>query len=376
MLRHEIRILPKLFGEMKPWQTNTPLRSEVWAAARNESRSVKVLLQPQVEQISAFDHYFSLLTYRKRVGESVVESLRSELEHEPTPTEYIPVLQRRFGDRGLRLARKGWEERDRETRFADEELVTAAMLTSIVDQRETVIVTFDNDVLDQFAKLAFMIAEDYKAYLVAQKFQEMPFACPRCYFPSGSREAVSGVIGLKLRPIDVWDLVPNVATTNTYCILLGNDFRDLQISEARMNFPLDAGALLDVKHRCGANTQELGGRNCRVYPDVTSRQSPIITAIIGYDAKVRFMTRIFRVEDLRAAIREEDQVMFLGVEGVHEANDLPRHRELVMPIGFEGGDEDNEANREWAQRRRRVRERESDRGYCQPLVTEEFLGGG
>lgn len=365
-LAYGLCVIPSMIAELKPWVADTPFRELLWAASRGHSiRGRLELLAPEyARSLPAYDYYLSLLKYRKQVGEIAVKVLEQRLRKEPTDAQINGELQRRFGPRGAELARKGWDERDSPNRFADEELVVTATLTAIMCGSEVPILTFDTDVHNQFAKLAHLISEDYRSMLVAEEFQRNPFSW-------GFRTQIMDgrSTGLKLRHSDVCNLIPSHPFTNAYCLLLGNDFSDLRISRADVNFPLDVRRLLEIKETTSRNTDKLGTRNCRASSRQNFRGSVVAVAILGDDELVRIGTQLFAYEDLKDALAEDDTVVYPAVDGIHN-QEVNRDRELVLH-GLPGDIfHMSPESQALMQERRKRHQRNAERGYCIPLCED------
>ena len=373
-----MQLTPFMLQELKPWNCNSPIRCHVSKSLTDLRSGINILSDDGMRELNGFDHYSSLLRYRKEVGEAAANQLRRHSGDAMGPAEFQNLqrddLQSRFGARGFPLAIKGWQERKNSNRFADEEVVTAAILTAISSGRETAILTFDNDMFNQFTKLAFLLREDYLSMLVAESFQERPYYFPRSNFVlSHDFEGQSGTIGigLKLRHADVWNLIPWGRWTNIYCMLFGNDFRDLRISSASMCCPLDMIHLLKTKQKTASNTELLGGRNCRVRFGKSPRGSSVAAAMIGYDEYVRFNDRLYAWLDLTQVLREEDGVVFPVIEGTNSEHQIRRDSELLISGRSPGLFFTEQAKRQMEADRRR-HESKMNSLYLRPIIDERF----
>ncbi|MEZ6069959.1 MAG: hypothetical protein R3C10_06700 [Pirellulales bacterium] len=269
-------------------------------------------------------------------------------------------LQRRFGTRGGALAMKGWVDRGNQNRFADEELVVCSVLTAIKTGREVVVITFDNDIFDQFSKLVHLVSDDYWSMLVAERYAEDPRSCAPCHLPDN-------LIGFKLPYWEMWDLIRPGPFTNAYCILLGNNFQQLRQSFSQINIPLDVARLLRVKAESGKNTDQLGGRNCRVSIGESCRKSVVAVAIISFEQKLRVDHNIYYADDLWAALREDDVTVFPSIVG-HDDSEIARDREILL--AGNPGDPLHMSPRAVShlQRQRQQRHKKSQREFCQPIA--------
>lgn len=99
------------------------------------------------------DYYVSLLSIRKREGIRVARQLEQKLGRDPYDAEVRNELQRVLDERITPLAFKGWKDQGKRNFTADEELVVSAAINSIMTGETGIVLTRDNDVFEQFAKL-------------------------------------------------------------------------------------------------------------------------------------------------------------------------------------------------------------------------------
>lgn len=372
LLRHGVRVPSELLSEMNLDRQDTQFRQRLWSSLQSSrpDPSLRVMSADELRTRTCFAHYHTLLKYRKWVGEMAVLILESKLGRSPTDTEIDTCLKKRFGARGFPLARKGWRDRSKQNRYADEQLVVAAALTAICERREVVILTFDTDVYDQFVKLAYLLSIDYRSMLVAEEFLRNPFEGTRVVFPGMSESCGRPLIALKLRHNEVASLVPHAPSTNIYCLLCGNTFRDLCISHAAFNVTLDIGRLLSIKARTGLNSDKLGGRNIRVEIQRNARGSLVAAALIGHETPVRVANDVLSYHDLKATLSENDCVITPVVDG-HNSGLVSVDKELVLYSNGPSGLFLSDEARAECERRSRERDKRVAREYCQPIC--EYL---
>jgi hypothetical protein len=107
------------------------------------------------------DYYVNLLALRKRLGVVAHRDLQAALGREPSDSELKRYLSETLHARDVVLAFKGWKHQGARNYLADEELVVTSVMTAILTGRETVILTRDTDVFEQFVKLVGLMVSDY-----------------------------------------------------------------------------------------------------------------------------------------------------------------------------------------------------------------------
>jgi hypothetical protein len=230
----------------------------------------------QALQKLGYDYYVNMLSLRKRLGIAEAKELAASLSREPTEQEVRNHLNNNFHARIAPLAFKGWKDQGKKNFVADEELVVTAVLTAIAGVQDTLILTWDNDVFDQFTKLAELMASDYTCFRWAEVHALSP-DCPM--FPMDippnvtgpGAEAFSGkqVQQICIATKDVEKLPPSEFTpVQVYCVMVGNNCVDPKISVAAFCFEAEMGRLLEAKTASdGKNTNRFPGRNMHAGTD-------------------------------------------------------------------------------------------------------------
>jgi hypothetical protein len=172
-----------------------------------------------------------------------------------------------MGPRAYHLAKKGYEERQAQPRFTDEVLVCLAFVNAILTGRETVILTKDYDLLEQFYKLQWLLDTHYRAYLLAQRIRADERAFVRHSLPSTDpwiQRVFVAETGYLLERSDALldEILPNTCEpVMLYCYVMGERL-------SSMTFCAERGLrqLLEVKSKTGGlNTNQLDGRNCHIW---------------------------------------------------------------------------------------------------------------
>jgi hypothetical protein len=168
-----------------------PVRRELepWLASNRAHPAAKAILdgKPSVEVLgvdpedrrgrAAAEYYVELLGFRKRPA--ILRLKEFEEEHGRSPDEeerrrLMAQLHEALGPRGYLLAKKGRDVKNPENLLTDETLAYLAMKTGIETGREVVILSKDEDVLEQFYKLQWLLDTHYRAMLLADAYAAEP----------------------------------------------------------------------------------------------------------------------------------------------------------------------------------------------------------
>lgn len=121
--------------------------------------------------VNAIEYYVNLLHLRKTALEPFVRDFVKRHGREPVGSERAKLYSRiPRSARAARLANKG----DPTRRFSDEVTVVAAVIHSLVNRRDVVLLSFDADVFDQFYKLTSLLRDDYASYRLANDYIANP----------------------------------------------------------------------------------------------------------------------------------------------------------------------------------------------------------
>jgi hypothetical protein len=111
-----------------------------------------------------YQFYFNLLAVRRLIG----LELAAELRLPATLDAMTAELMRRFGDRGYLVSREVFTKGTKANFLADEQMIVMAALTALCTGHETVILTWDTAIQEQFRKLWHLMASDYVDYCTGE----------------------------------------------------------------------------------------------------------------------------------------------------------------------------------------------------------------
>lgn len=224
-------------------------------------------------------YYVNLLGERKRFARTLALKLREELGREPTQSELNHVFQKGRSPRDLLV----YPPAERELRlggnvFTDEELVVTACAHGLRSGHDSVILTRDRGVFDQFAKLSSLLTWHY----LAMRFSEALAAYPRSFetkpMPTGVPEidayfvAENSLLVRKpgaLEDFVDWLIPPEPDVVRLQCVLLGGEGDATSFDHCVFEAERDLDRIIRMKGRTrGGNTDLLQGRNCHItgYP--------------------------------------------------------------------------------------------------------------
>ena len=239
----------------------------------------------------AYAYYCPLLLLRKIKGKQVAEEFENRHGRLPNKDEfhsYFKSIGHEYDDRAVRFAWKGANDLGKKSFATDEQVVTMAVLHGLISGQETLILTRDHALMDQFYKLLFLIDMHYRCMLFAEKYA----AAPHNYRPQNKRTVCEGrpnlfddrFVGeddLFMRPGPFpsewggWDsLLPqNSACVNLGCVWFGDGPDVLQVAQMTFCADREMSKVLRVKTETGGlNTSLLNGKtatfgrvqNCRI----------------------------------------------------------------------------------------------------------------
>lgn len=216
-----------------------------------------------------YDHYVKILSIRKLLGRVAFRDCEATIGRAPDEKEFRRYLSDHYHERLAPIAFKGWRDFGKRNYLADEELVVTAVLTAILTARETLILTWDTDIFDQFAQLVSTLAADYAAFRYAEMHAHEPEICPLrplAIPPNFGKDAGfkgSEVRSIILREQAIERMWPQSYTpVHAYCVLLGNNCVDPKVSVAAFCLEAEMEMLLRTKaETAGRNTSRFQGRN-------------------------------------------------------------------------------------------------------------------
>jgi hypothetical protein len=270
--RHDsVILLPDVHRELEPWLT----RNSDHPAARAVNREHPAFRfhrygQLSEWEISSLTYYVNLLSMRKRIIQLKMLQFESDNGRVPVELEVKQMkqnLHRSLGPRGYHLAAKDLERNLQRMNYTDEFLVCAAAMSAITVGRPTVILSKDEDVLEQFYKLQWLLDTHYRGMLLGDLYAQDPFQFSLRLLPNNTDQAdnniyeASAILVDRSREFldeilpDHWSPVP------VYCLIAGEYF-----SMATFLAERGQAQLLRVKGETGGlNTKQLNGRNCHIW---------------------------------------------------------------------------------------------------------------
>lgn len=272
-------------AELLPWLEKRP-DHPVARALREHHSGLSERPEPRPGQLGrrAFDYYVFLLMMRRRAIDIARQHFRREHGRDPEPGEerrLAEEVQRRLGERGRLLATKPVGN------LADETLVYLAVDHALSTGRQTLILTRDADVEEQFFKLLWLIDTHYRAMLLADRYVERfgtfrTFALPDSVLndPDGPFEPRDAV--MFERDLDLVDVLPS----EFHFVGIGCLNAGVYTSHLRFGAETEMANLLRVKDVTGGlSTDRLGGRNVHawLYPLDACRRGTY--AAVVYDKR-------------------------------------------------------------------------------------------
>ena len=123
-----------------------------------------------------YEYYVNLLGLRKKAFGAVTWTFSKVHGRPPTNQELSNHCKDKLGPRAQRLARSGVKGKVPAHKYNDEALVMLAVVDAIYSGRETVILTKDEDVYEQFFKALWLIDTHYRSMLLAERYAADPEA--------------------------------------------------------------------------------------------------------------------------------------------------------------------------------------------------------
>jgi hypothetical protein len=299
---------------------------------------------------AGYEHYFNLLKLRRLIGKEIWEEVTAA---NPVATEidFNAVVQKRYGERGLRVAQDVLKKGSSPTFFADEELVVASFLTGILSGYHTVVLTRDIAIQEQYFKLWQMMVEDYRAHCLAwaaknhlaQFVRKIPnttlFTPSTTPYTDFIVEEELETIQLKLEGAEDVALPPveNVRGLVVSCYLFGGTQNSVTVSRFSGWLEREMTPLLMIKKAFdGRNTELFGDRNLSVGCHRDEQGNAACIGVIYRDKYIEKFGMRFRVLDVyRALVNQETSMRMLY--GLHDPADklTPDERMNAMNCSIE-----------------------------------------
>ncbi len=174
----KVVIVPPVRRELDPWLASNEQHPTARAILDGEPTVAFSGIDPEDRRgKAAAEYYIELLGLRKKLA--TLKVWEFEEEHGRPPDEHerhelMERLHRDLGPRGYLLAKKGAEVKNPDNLLTDETLVYLAMKTGIETGREVIILSKDEDILEQFYKLQWLLDTHYRAMLLADAYAAAP----------------------------------------------------------------------------------------------------------------------------------------------------------------------------------------------------------
>jgi hypothetical protein len=178
----KVYMIPSVRLELEPWRVRHP--SFIGSAAVTKGENLILLDLPEEGPNRAvFTYYVSLLRQRRNAFGFYSSRFKEIRGRDPSQQELVEGVQRIYGQRGLGLVRKGGQNNGSDKWFADEALVFSAAWHSLCTGEPAIVLTQDQDVLEQFYKLWWFIDTHYRGMLMAKEYAAEPNRYPRSALP-------------------------------------------------------------------------------------------------------------------------------------------------------------------------------------------------
>jgi hypothetical protein len=175
--RDSVYVIPSVRLELQEWISRNPEHIGSRAILEKNPNLIAQGLPPiESDEITAYAYYAYLLQSRRRVFHIYTMKFREEVGRDPGPEELMVGVQRTFSERGLALAYKHGRPVALDKWATDESLVYFAAAHALETGRPTVVLTKDQDVLEQFYKLWWFLDTHYRAMLMAEYYARNRFA--------------------------------------------------------------------------------------------------------------------------------------------------------------------------------------------------------
>lgn len=352
LLTRQVATTPWVDQELGDWMASPGHNVAHAAVVRQRLSNGRIIrVQPDDDYLRhGYKYYSALLLLRKLKGKQFALAFQRQHGRLPTPVDFFPAFKkmgRGYDDRAARMAWKGACDYDKKNYAADEQLVTMAVLHSLMTGRETTILTRDHDLMDQFYKLIFLIDTHYRSMLFANKY----VSTPEDYRLQNRRTICEGhpellddrfkgdddlVMRPHLPPDTLWNsLLPEVSPwVNAGCVWFGDGPETLQVSQMVFCADVEIVKLLRIKAETdGLNTNLLDGKNCHIWPCPDLQELLGSCVAVATDKRVDYHTGLppYRAVDMLHAVRSDEQFERFEVKGVNEYFPFGRRREAIAP---------------------------------------------
>jgi len=329
-----VAITPAILYELQDWIAtpfyNRSFRKDVVAAITGNSPHV-AFLDPTRFPFNvqrAATYYTRLLGLRKQYPRMVKETLTEK--GEPFSQEdFERICQQDLQDRGWRMAKKAMGDYGKPNFLADEELVVWAILYAIVTGSETMILTRDSDVLDQFYKAIYLLDSHYHSMLIADRYALHPWTFKHRRLEESlcwMREAYCGDEDalIRLPENSAFAFLPRIGhSVMLYCRMLRGQPPHLHCSGLTFCAEIEMARVLDAKAMTrGLNTVELRGNNCHVCPAPKHQHIFGGWGIVSKDVQIQWLDTRISVTDANLSILRIEKTAHVGAIHPHAGTPL------------------------------------------------------
>lgn len=281
-------IIPPILNELKRWiakpKCNSIVHDAIKRKIKNDYNSpVDILdITNNTERATVTEYYVNLIGFRKRVYGMIPEQLKEHLGREPSVQELSNFCKDQFGERTQLLAQKGRDSKVANHRYNDEALVVMAITEAIYSGKEVVIITKDEDVLEQFYKCIWLMDTHYRGMLLAKRYYDDPlYFSPSRTIEKLSEAFIDEVLLLTKPSVLLWEILPIKRTfVPINCMLIRND----QFMQSSFCAETEMAPLFRIKFATGGrNTDLFDDNNCHIWLDGLMKKVGGNYAAIGKD---------------------------------------------------------------------------------------------
>jgi hypothetical protein len=188
----KVFVVPGVREELRSWVERHPNHPGSVAIKRAETTASSMVVLPPLEQggdrHTAYTYYVSLLHLRRRALDVARLEFVKREGRAPESGELVAIAQQAFGQRGLLLTHKYGKSPSVDPNATDESLVYLAAEHALSKGSPTVILTKDQDVVEQFYKLWWFLDTHYRGMLMAKEYERDPLRYPHLRLPDGPRQ--------------------------------------------------------------------------------------------------------------------------------------------------------------------------------------------
>lgn len=212
----------------------------------------------------ALEYYVRLLGTRKDSHKAAQAHIQSTQQELPTNQDISNFCKDTYGVRGQLMARKGMQNTIPHHIFNDEAFVMLAIFSALTSNQETVIVTRDEDVFEQFYKALWFLDTHYRSMLMAEIYANDPFAYPVRRIRDKEHLAFADEVRLLKKPSSrLLEVLPSAwDPISLHCLFIRSD------TVSQLSFCAEANMrrVIGMKGQTrGKNTCNLENNNCHVY---------------------------------------------------------------------------------------------------------------